>query len=117
MYSDEELWGRWKPPIRIKDEDMPDIAERTARKLDYFVKSGYTKRITTELIIEAFAMVDDAYDDYWGRGLNTEDKEIEFFEKLIPYLKENGINNIVNNTHKRNIVGTTMDADMNREER
>ena len=40
MYSDEELWGRWKPPIRIKDEDMPDIAERTARKLDYFVKSG-----------------------------------------------------------------------------
>ena len=86
--------NRYKAPRGPKPEDMAWIAMRIAQNLKSRLESGMLRKVTTEDVIEAFRNLNDDYDDYWARGLNTREKEQQFMQDLFRRLAVKGIKEI-----------------------
>lgn len=84
------------PPKGPKtDEDFKYAASAITRLL---YNDSNIKKYTTEIIIEKFRMLNDDYDDWFGRGLRTDQQTKEFVYKLLEYLKPYGITEVEDNT-------------------
>lgn len=88
----------YKPTRGPESADMEWIAERVAYYLKNRLEKGTLTKITTEDIIEEFRSLNDDYDDWWSRGLNTKEKELSFMKALLTRLEHYDITDVVDNT-------------------
>ena len=89
----------YKPPKGPKPEEMNWIASRIAEYCkNKIAKQGNNYKITTEDIIEIFRNMNDDFDDWWARGLNTREKEQIFLKDLLSRLEKYDIINVIDNT-------------------
>lgn len=99
--SDEYIG--YKPPRGPKPEDMNWIAERIAeyckqRVQRYKNEGRLDYQLSTEDIIEIFCGMNDDFDDYWSRGLNTKEKSQAFVKELLSRMEKYGITDVVDDT-------------------
>lgn len=92
--------SRYAPTMRDDTiyKDLPWIAGEIAKQLDYWTRVFGHDCYTVESAIEAFVMMNDDYDDWWARGLNTREKEQKFMNELLLLLKHRGIEEVEDNT-------------------
>ncbi len=88
----------YKPPRGPEPEDMEWIANKVAYYLKNRLEKGTLTKITTEDVIEEFRSLNDDYDDWWARGLNTKEKELSFMKDLLTRLEHYDITAVVDNT-------------------
>lgn len=89
----------YKPPKGPKPEEMNRLAERIAYYCKIKIeKQGNDYQITTEDIIDIFRSMNDDFDDWWARGLNTREKEQTFIKDLLSRLEKYDIINVIDNT-------------------
>lgn len=98
-----EDYGRYKPPCGPKPEDMNWLAERIAeyckRRVQKYRDEGRSEyQLSTEDVIEIFRAMNDDYDDWWARGLNTKEKEKEFVKDLLTRMEKYDITDVIDNT-------------------
>lgn len=85
--------SRYAPAISddVIYADIDWIAERIAPKLTYWTKTFGHDCYTVECAIEAFVSLNDDYADWWGRGVNTPEKEEQFVQALKDAMLSHGI--------------------------
>ena len=93
----------YKPLCGPKPEDMNWLAERIAKYSKKLVqkhrKEGRLEyQLSTEDVIEIFRNMNDDYDDWWVRCLNTREKEKEFVKDLLTRMEKYDITDVVDNT-------------------
>lgn len=92
-------YSSYKPPRGPETpEDMEWVADCVTRQLKTILEKGIISSVTTEDVIEAFRDMNDDYDDWWARGLNTREKEQKFMNELLLLLKHRGIEEVEDNT-------------------
>ena len=89
-------YHHYKAPISRDKIDIDYIAERIAKAWNDG-RWGNLDRLTTESIIEFFALMNDDYDDFWSRGLRSEEESKKFVYEIIDALKKYGIDNVEDN--------------------
>ena len=98
-----ENYEKHKPLCGPKPEDMNWVAERVAeyckRRVQKYKEEGRPEyQLSTEDVIEIFRNMNDDYDDWWVRGLNTREKEKEFVKDLLTRMEKYDITDVVDNT-------------------
>lgn len=94
-----EEYGRYRPPCGPETpEDMELIADYVTKRIKAHIDKNPDLKVTTEIVIEAFRDMNNDYDDWWARGLNTKEKEQKFTKELLLLLKLRGIDEVEDNT-------------------
>lgn len=92
-------YSSYRPPRGPQTpEDMEWVADCVARRIKARIDRDPDFNVTTEDVIEAFRDMNDDYDDWWARGLNTREKEQKFMNELLLLLKHRGIEEVEDNT-------------------
>lgn len=92
-------YSSYRPPRGPQTpEDMEWVADCVARRIKARIDRDPDFNVTTEDVIEAFRDMNDDYDDWWARGLNTREKEQTFMNELLLLLKHRGIEEVEDNT-------------------
>lgn len=93
----------YKPPRGPEPEDMEWVAERVAeyckRRVQKYKEEGRPDyQLSTEDVIEIFRSMNDDYDDWWARGLNTKEKSQAFVKELLSRMEKYDVTDVVDDT-------------------
>lgn len=88
--KEAQLMGGYTPVKAPKDMDW--VAKDVADSLKKRIKSrGENYNLTDDDIVEIFTGMNDDYDDWWSRSVNTKEKEKAFLDDMKARLKKQGI--------------------------